>query len=96
MPTKQVKRFLTLMRRYKKSIWSKDSSKKADSFKKAFNNVVEWESEDRMVHPINNWNGGEGEVKQLRKKLEDCIKKRFSPLKVPVALACSQYLPAQY
>ena len=69
------KQISELDKNLQRSIWSTDSFKK----------VVDWKSKDRMVHPINNLNGGEGEIEEIRKKLEDCIYNCFKPMKVPVA-----------
>jgi hypothetical protein len=47
--------------------------------------LVQFSSEDRMVLPIDNMRGGEGEIKKIRNFLEEGVKQHFKKLKIPAA-----------
>ena len=47
--------------------------------------LVQFSSEDRMVLPIDNMYGGGGEVKKVRKFLEEGMKHHFKKLSIPAA-----------
>ena len=47
--------------------------------------LVQFSSEDRMVLPIDNMHGGEGEIKKVRTFLEEGMKRHFKKLSIPAA-----------
>ena len=47
--------------------------------------LVQFSSEHRMVLPIDNMYGGDDEIKQVRKFLEEGMKRHFNKLRIPVA-----------
>ena len=50
-----------------------------------YKDLVQFISEDRMILPINNLNGGEDEVKKVRKILERGMMHHFRQLRIPAA-----------
>ena len=59
-----------------------ESIKATDFYSKG---LVRYSSEDRMVLPIDNMNGGEDEIEKIRDLLEKCIKRHFQKLKIPAS-----------
>ena len=47
--------------------------------------LVQYSSEDRMVLPIDNMNGGKDEIKKVREILEKAMKQHFKKLSIPAA-----------
>ena len=47
--------------------------------------LVQFSSQDRMVFPIDNMYGGEGEIKKVRNFLEEGMKHHFKKLSIPAA-----------
>ena len=47
--------------------------------------LVQFSSENRMVLPIDNMNGGQSEIKKVQKFLEDGMKQHFKKLLIPAA-----------
>ena len=58
------------------------SIRSTDFFSK---DLVQFSSEHRMVLPIDNMNGGEDEIKKVRKFLEDGMKQHFKKLRIPAS-----------
>ena len=48
-------------------------------------NIVQFSSEERMVLPVDNMHGGSSEVNQVRKVLEESMKKHFKKLSIPAS-----------
>ena len=48
-------------------------------------NIVQFASEERMVLPVDNMHGGSSEVNQVRKVLEESMKKHFKKLSIPAS-----------
>ena len=48
-------------------------------------NIVQFTSEERMVLPVDNMHGGSSEVNQVRKVLEESLKKHFKKLSIPAS-----------
>ena len=48
-------------------------------------NIVQFTSEERMVLPVDNMHGGSSEVNQVRKVLEESMKKHFKKLSIPAS-----------
>ena len=63
-------------RKLQKSILSTDFYQK---------DLVQFSSEDRMVLPIDNMNGGKDEIKKVREILEKAMKQHFKKLSIPAA-----------
>ncbi len=47
--------------------------------------LVKFSSENRMVLPIDNMNGGKSEIKKVQKFLEEAMKQHFKKLRIPAA-----------
>ena len=47
--------------------------------------IVQFSSEERMVLPVDNMHGGSSEVNQVRKVLEESMKKHFKKLSIPAS-----------
>ncbi len=45
--------------------------------------IVQFYTEDQLIVPVNNMEGGVKEIKEIRKLLEDCIENQFKKLKIP-------------
>ena len=48
-------------------------------------NIVQFTSEERMVLPVDNMHGGSSEVNQVRKVLEESLKRHFKKLSIPAS-----------
>ena len=59
-----------------------ESIRSTDFFREG---LVQFSSENRMVLPIDNMNGGQREIKEIQKFLEEGMKKHFKKLKIPAA-----------
>ena len=50
-----------------------------------YENIVQFSSERRMVLPVDNMHGGSSEVNQVRRVLEESMKKHFMKLSIPAS-----------